>query len=194
MSDPTPESAPESLAERFKRAMNAFRPSMAIVDRIEATSNFNCLCHDNAPAILAALAAADSAAADADTAEYFEPRSNPAPAETVAGRTGAATVAERLEHAIATASNDDTSAIGSSERARHIERIEAMRDAVTALRTPSPGYEAGRAAGLRKMILFADGLYAGTRDPRDQVLAMIVERAESLIGPAPHPSPLTRSG
>lgn len=43
-------------------------------------------------------------------------------------------VRARLEHAIITATNDDLSKPGTSQRTRHIERTEAMRDAVELLR------------------------------------------------------------
>ena len=47
------------------------------------------------------------------------------------------TLADRLEYAIATASNDDYTLPGTIERQRHCDRLEAMRDAMEYLRGAS---------------------------------------------------------
>lgn len=50
------------------------------------------------------------------------------------------TLAERLERAITTASNDDLSKPGTPERERHVARLAAMQEACLALRAPAvPG-------------------------------------------------------
>jgi hypothetical protein len=50
-------------------------------------------------------------------------------------------VLERLQKAIVTASNDDISEPMTEKRKRHVERLDAMRDAVTILRAVSVEYE-----------------------------------------------------
>ena len=50
-------------------------------------------------------------------------------------------VLERLQKAIVTASNDDISEPMTEKLKRHVERLDAMRDAVTILRAVSVEYE-----------------------------------------------------
>ena len=63
------------------------------------------------------------------------------------------TLADRLEYAIATASNDDYTLPGTIERQRHCDRLEAMRDAMEYLRGAalrSPTREAARSEALKE--------------------------------------------
>ena len=69
------------------------------------------------------------------------------------------TLADRLEYAIATASNDDYTLPGTIERQRHCDRLEAMRDAMeyllcAALRSPTR--EAARSEALKEAADAAD--------------------------------------
>ena len=69
------------------------------------------------------------------------------------------TLADRLEYAIATASNDDYTLPGTIERQRHCDRLEAMRDAMEYLRGAalrSPTREAARSEALREAADAAD--------------------------------------
>lgn len=53
----------------------------------------------------------------------------------------AQSLADRLEHAIATASNDDYSKVGTRERERHVERIGVMQDCLASLRQSGEAIE-----------------------------------------------------
>lgn len=127
---PTPESAPESLAERLP---DLTARQIEFMDRLRESPDGNWLCFVNVGFTMGdAKALFDKGLIDAKM-QMGMPVARIRVALDVAPRES---LPQRLEHAIATASNDDTSAIGSPERARHLQRIEAMRDAVAALRAP----------------------------------------------------------
>jgi hypothetical protein len=53
-------------------------------------------------------------------------------------------LADRLEHATATASNDDYSKPGTRERDRHVERIDVMQEAAAAIRSMAAALKMAR--------------------------------------------------